>query len=194
MRSFETAGVHIDGKFGELTKDDVAILVIAHGGTPTSAGKSSILLAGEGSKKRDDFVAAGKEVLSLADLGAPGAGWLDRLTRQVDALRTGKRKKEFRNFAFGAPSAASLVERVEERIGFEAPAELRHLLVAFNGLTLVSVRSSKPIAVEADTLLPPLELLNATGPLWSAVGKQTASTINILPWEEYSSPIRCATR
>jgi len=125
MESFHGEGVHIDGKFGVLSKPDVSILVVAFGGTPTSAGKSSVLLAGEGAKRVKTFRAEGKRVLSLDDLGAPLEGWLERLKAKVAAQREPKRKKELRNFAWGEPSRdATLAERISERLGFGAPPEL----------------------------------------------------------------------
>lgn len=182
----EIAGkrVLVDGKFPDLTEEDVLVLVVAHGGIPATAKKADLLLtAKKESKAAASFREAGKLVIAPEDLGAPLEGWLARFKARVAALARSE-KKDFRNFAAGGGASKALLDRIAKRVGFDLPADFKRLAESFDGLSFLHVRSAKTLDLPRDTLVPWARFASSQDPIWKTFGGATVAAVAIVPWEE----------
>lgn len=184
---FDGKRVYVSGKFPGLSKDEVWTYLLgagAHGVTSKSSAQAYLC------PDRTDpkLLATGKPLYTLDDLGAPLAGYVDRLAAAVAARREDLKRTQDRvcHFAHGAPADDALIARVEAALGFPAPADLVTLMRQFNGLSAVvaTLKRGARVDLSDDRPLPYAALADSGHPLWRGVIDWLIGVIAIPTWED----------
>lgn len=185
---FGGKSVYVSGRFPGLSKDEVWTYLLGLGaiGTTSKSTAQAYLCPDRSDAK---LVATGKPIYTLEDLGAPLAGYVDRVGAAVAARREEyKRDKNLvTHFAHGAPADDALIARVEAALGFPAPAELKTLMRQFNGLSAVAAKLKRgaELTLPSDAPLPYAALADMNHPLWRGGKVEWLMGVIAIPtWEE----------
>lgn len=176
---------YVSGKFAGLQKDEVAAYGVAQGARyVNSAAAAQAYVCAD--PKEAKLVATGKPLFTLAALGDPLAGYVERLSAAVADSRAQQSKNEnmLHHLAYGPPASKALIGKVEAALGFAAPPELVTLMRQFNGLSLVVATLKKNASIAlGDSVLPYAALADMKHPLWRAKAS-AVRTIALPTWEQ----------
>lgn len=179
--------VYVSGKFEGLQQGEVWAYLLgygAHGVTSKSVAKAYLCADPTDAK----LVATGKPLYTLADLGAPLVGYLDRLKAAVEHRREELRrhKSAIVHLGHGPPASAALIKKVEAALGFPIPADLLALMRQFNGLSAVvaTLKRGEAIDLPDGAPLPYAALAGMMHPLWQQRIDWLLGVIGIPTWEE----------
>ncbi|MEZ4449047.1 MAG: hypothetical protein R3B09_06145 [Nannocystaceae bacterium] len=181
--------LYVSGKFEGLQQGEVWAYLLGHGaqGTTSRSGAQGYLCADPSDPK---LVATGKPLYTLADLGAPLAGYLDRVKAAVESRRAELlryKKPLVTHLGYGPPADDALIAKVADALGFPVPDDLLTLMRQFNGLSAAVAmlkRGGDPIELSDDGPLPYCALASMSHPLWRGRIDWLLGVIGIPTWED----------
>lgn len=184
---FDGKRIYVSGKFDGLQKDEVWAYLLGQGahGTMSKSAAQAYLCPDPTDAK---LVATGKPLYTLDSLGESLEGYLDRLKAAVQARREdlGRQKHAVCHLAHGAPAGKALIAKVEEALGFPAPADLLALMRQFNGLSaaVAVLKRGKSVEIADDKPLPYAGLADMKHPLWQDKIEWLIGVIALPSWED----------
>jgi hypothetical protein len=167
--------IAVTGKLEGFSPGDVEILLRARGawGVRSAPAKDTVALiaaTAEGSKQ-DKARALGQPVVLgdtlRAALGAPLAGWRQRVQRLIDDETNDRGGKRFAVASLGAPVPDATLARIEARIGFPLPAVARELFAQVDGASLLWGRPALRTTPISDLPVPWNVAIDDGGALWN---------------------------
>ncbi|MCB9570232.1 MAG: SMI1/KNR4 family protein [Myxococcales bacterium] len=185
---FEGYRLYVSGKFPGIQKDEVWAWLLgagAHGVTSKSVANAYLCPDPTDPK----LVATGKKLFTLADLGEPLVGYLDRLKAAIESRRVDLKhhKNALFHLGYGPPADDALIARVEAALGFPVPADLLTLMRHFNGLSAVVAVPKRGTTIELPqdgAPLPYAGLADLNHPLWQGKIDWLIGTVALPTWEE----------
>ena len=167
--------VAVTGKFDGFSQGDLEILLRAHGawgvrGAPAKDTVALLAATADGSKQ-DKARALGQPVLLGEDvreaLGAPLAGWRQRLERLIRSEAQDRGGKRFAVAHLGPPVPQQSLARIEARTGFALPAVAREWLAQVDGVSLLWGRPALRATPTSDLPIPWNVAMDDGGALWN---------------------------
>lgn len=188
MEPFDGKPLYVSGKFPGQDQGEIWAILLgfgAYGVTSKSVAKAYLCADPTDPK----LLATGKPLYTLADLGAPLAGYRERLEAAM-ALRRAELKRwthcgHVAHLGFGPPADAALIARVEAATG-PLPEEIRTLMGQFNGLSCVvaTLKQGATLSLPDGAPLPYGALADSEHPLWQGQVDWMIGTIGIPTWED----------
>ena len=185
---FDDKRVYVSGKFPGIRKDEIWAWLLGAGahGVMSKSVATAYLCPDPSDPK---LVATGKALYTLADLGEPLVGYLDRLKAAISSRREelSRHKDAVFHLGYGPPADDALIARVEAALGFPVPADLLTLMRQFNGLSAVVATLKRGAGVELPedgAPLPYASLADLSHPLWGGKIDWLIGAMALPTWEE----------